>query len=220
MRSRFLPVLLVVALTVALAGCLVQSTIDEKGGGTMKVELRGEVNATVDKIKAAFQGPGVTITNATMDDEKNAVVEFTYTDFRTLGALKQFGNTVFTMTDDEKAKTRTASAVVKADRPVQLPADQLKHVGKDLTVSVTVPGEIVKTTGKHKGKSATWTIPINTLLGGTATTFSVTYKNSGPPLAALPAATPATPAAAAPAAATPADAAPATAAAATPQPKQ
>ncbi len=217
MRTRFLPVLLVAALTLALAGCLVQSTLDDKGGGTMKVELRGDQNSTVDKVKAFFQGPGVTITKATMDDQKNAVIELSYTDFRTLSALKQFENTTFTMTDDAKAKTRTASAVVKSAKPVKLPDEQLKYFGKDATVSVTVPGDIVKTNGQKKGsKTAKWTIPMNTLLGQGETEFTVTYKNSGAPLPALPPAAATAPAAATPAAA----AAPATPAAATPQPKK
>ena len=202
MRTRLLPVLLVATLTVALAGCLVQSTIDEKGGGTLKMELRGDQNSTVDRVKALFAGPGVTITTATMDENKNAVVEISYTDFRTLGALKAFDNTTFTLTDDAKAKTRTASAVIKPTKPVTLQDEQLKYFGKEVKVSFTVPGDIVKTNGKKKGKTATWTVPLNTVLGKDDTSFTVTYKNSGPPLSDLP--TPAaTPQAAAPAATTP-----------------
>ena len=70
------------------------------------------------------------------------------------------------MTDDAKAKTRTATAVVKYAKPLKLTDEQLKYFGKDTTVSVTLPGDIVKTNGKKKGrKTAKWTIPLNTLLG-------------------------------------------------------
>jgi hypothetical protein len=193
MRTRTLPVLLVAALTFALAGCLVESTLDAKGGGTMKVEMRTSPNNTIEKVKAAFKGPGVEITKATMDDKKNVAIELTYADFRGLGALKQFENTTFTLTEDAKAKTRTASAVTKYARPLTLPDDQVTYFGKDVTIAITVPGEVVKTNGKAKGKTVKWEMPLNKLLGSPETTFSVTYKHDGPPLPAAGASAAATP---------------------------
>jgi len=204
MRVRTVPVLLTTALLLSLAGCLVESTLDEKGGGTLKTEVRGGPTDTIDKIKARFTGPGVEVTKATMDDKKNAVVEIKYDDFTKLGALKQYENVTFTLTEDLKAKTRTATAVAKYARPVTLPDDQLKYFGSDVALALTVPGEIVKTDGKSKGKTATWSMPLNTLLSTPTSTFSVTYKHDGPPLAKAAAATDGTPAAATPAAGTPA----------------
>jgi hypothetical protein len=212
MRIRALPVVIVAALSVAAAGCLVESTLDAKGGGTLKLEMRAAPGSTLEKLKANFKGPGVEITKATLDEKQNFAIELTYADFRTLGALKQFENTTFTLTDDEKAKTRTATAVAKYAKPMTLPDDQLKYFGKDVTIAVTVPGKVVKSDGKTKGKTVKWTMPLNKLLGSKESTFSVTYTHDGAPLAALPAAA-ATPQAAAP------KAAPATAAA-TPQPKK
>ena len=209
MRNRLLPVLLVTALSVAVAGCLFDADSNEKGGGTMKVEMRAAPNTTLDKLKKAFEGPGVTITKATMDERQNAVVELKFDDLRQLGALKQFDSTKFALTEDAKEKTRTASATVKAAKPVTLPEDQIKYYGKDITVSVTLPGEIVKTDGKKKGKTVSWTVPLNTVLSGKETSFSATYKHSGEPLAAVPAAAATTPSGAAPAKA-PAAATPAT----------
>lgn len=202
MRVRLVPVLLATSLLLSLSGCLIESTIDDKGGGTLKVEVRGTPTDTLDKLKARFAAPGVEIVTATMDDKKNAVIEIKYQDFRALGALKQFENVTFSLTEDAKAKTRTATAVAKYARPVTLPEDQLTYFGKDVKVSVTVSGEIVKTDGKGAGKTATWTMPLNTLLGTPQSTFSVTYKHSGAPLPPqAPAAT--TPAATTPAATTP-----------------
>ena len=217
MRTRTLPVLLVTALTFALAGCLIESTLDAKGGGTMKVEMRTTPNSSIDKIKAKFEGPGVEVTKAKMDDKQNVTIELTYTDFRSLGALKQFENTTFTLTEDLKAKTRTAGAVVKYAKPMTLPDDQVTYFGKDVTISLTLPGEVVKTDGKAKGKTVKWEMPLNKLIGSPETSFSVTYKHDGPPLPPAPAAPATTPQAAAPAAAAPAAAQPA---AATPQPKK
>lgn len=216
MRTRALPVVIVAALTLALAGCLVESTLDAKGGGTMKLEMRTTPNSSLEKLKANFKGPGVEIKKATLDDKQHFAIELTYTDFRSLGALRQFDNTTFTLTDDEKAKTRTATAVTKYAKPMTLPEDQVKYFGSDVTVSVTVPGEVVKTNGKAKGKTVKWEMPLNKLLGAAETTFSVTYKHDGPALPPAPTAA-ATPAAAAKSAGTPA-AKPA--AAATPQPKK
>jgi len=108
MRTRLMPVLIAAVLSLALAGCLVQTTIDAKGGGTLKAEMRGAKNTTLDAAKRGFQGPGVTITKATMDADKHAVIEIAYKDFRTLSQLGQFNNVKFTMTDDAKAKNTTA----------------------------------------------------------------------------------------------------------------
>ena len=209
MRTRLMPVLIAAVLSLALAGCLVQTTIDAKGGGTLKAEMRGAKNTTLDAAKRGFQGPGVTITKATMDADKHAVIEIAYKDFRTLGQLGQFNNVKFTMTDDDKAKTRTATAVVKATKPMTVSDEQLAYFGKDVTISVTAPGEVTSTNGTQKGKTVTWTTPLNTILGGTETTYTVTYKNSGKPLGDAPTPAP-----------TPAAATPAAAAAATPQPKK
>lgn len=193
MPTRTLPCLCVAAFAVALSGCLFESTLDAKGGGTMKVQMRTTPNSTIENVRASFTGPGVEITKATIDDKKNVAVELAYADFRTLGALKQFENTTFTLTEDRKAKTRTASAMTKYARPLTLPDDQLAYFGKDVTITLTVPGEIVKTNGKAKGKTVTWGMPLNKLLGEPETTFSVTYKHDGPPLPAASAAADATP---------------------------
>lgn len=191
MRTRSLPVLFAVTLALALTGCLVESTLDAKGGGTLKMQVRGGPQETIEEVRSRFQGSGVELTKATMDDKKNISVALTYTDFRKLGGLRQFENTTFTLTDDAKAKTRTASAVTKFARPVKLPEDQLKYFGNEVTVSLTVPGEVVKTDGKAKGKTVTWKMALDKLFSAPETTFSVTYKHDGPPLAAeaTPAAT-------------------------------
>lgn len=190
MRMRFIPALLLVALSAGLAGCLVETTLNEQGGGTMKVEARLSPNDTLEKLKARYAAPGVEITKASLDENKNGTVELTFTDFASLGLMKAFENVTFSLTEDTKAKTRTATAVVKNPRPVTLPAEQLDYFGKDVKVSITVPGDIVKTNGKKSGKTVQWTEGLNKVLGADAPTFSVTYKHSGPPLAASASGTP------------------------------
>ena len=200
MRIRALPVLLVALSAIALAGCLVESTLDAKGGGTMTVKTRGAPNDTLDAVRARYQGPGVAIVKATMDDKKNITVDLTYTDFRKLGGTRQFESTTFTLTEDAKAKTRTATAVTKVAKPLKLPPDQITYFGKDVTIAITVPGEVVETNGKAKGKTVRWTTPLETLFGDSASTFSVTYKHSGAPLTEAAAGTPAAASATPPAA--------------------
>ena len=67
-------------------------------------------------------------------------------------------------------------------RPLTPPDDQITYFGKDVTISITVPGEVVKTNGKAKGKTVKWEMPLNKLFGEAETTFSVTYKHDGAPL--------------------------------------
>lgn len=184
MRMRFIPALLLVALMSGLGGCLFDTTLDETGGGTMKIEARVSPTDTLEKVKARYKAPGVEVTKATMDDARNVVVELTFKDFATLGAARAFENVTFSLSEDRKAGTRTATAVMKNARPVTLPPDQLEYFGKDVKLAITVPGDIVKTNGSKSGKRVTWTEPLNTMLGKDAPTFSITYKHSGPPLGA------------------------------------
>ena len=176
MSVRIAPLLLTPALMLVLSGCLVDSTLDDKGGGTMKVELRGSATDTLSRVKARFTSDNSEITSATMDDQKNAVVELKYKDFTKLNTLPQFKEINFSLTSDAKAKTKTASATTKHDKPITFNDEQLAYFGKELSVSITVPGEVVKTNGQAKDKTVTWKMPLNTYLSAPETLFSVTYK--------------------------------------------
>jgi hypothetical protein len=179
MKVRHGAALIGVAVLLGLCGCRYDTTIDEQGGGTMKIDVRGASTDTLETIKARYTGPGVEITNATMDDKKNAAIELKFADIRKLSQLKAFDNVRFTIADDAAAKTRTVTATVVYGRPITLPPEQLDYFGKDFEASVTVPGEIVTSNGTVSGKTARWTMPTNVLLNTPHTVFSVTYKHEG-----------------------------------------
>jgi hypothetical protein len=179
MRNRHVAALLSALLLLSVAGCRYEATIDEHGGGTMKIQTRVPQTDTLDMVKARYTGPGVEVTNATMDDKKNVMVELKYADFSKLGQLKAFENMRFTIADDAAAQTRTATVTVVYGRPMKLPDQQIEYFGKEVLVSVTVPGEIVASTGTSNGKAAQWTMPTNTLLSTPQTKFTVTYKHAG-----------------------------------------
>lgn len=192
MRIRATSVAVISTLMLLLSGCLFETTLNEQGGGTMKVELRANQYDTLPKVKSRFESPNVEITNATMDDKKNAVIELKYKDFTKLSTSAYFNNVDFALTRDAAAKTQTASATVKYEQPVALKPEQLDYYGKEVHISLTVPGEVVKTDGTANGKTVTWTVDVEKLLKAKSTPFSVTFKSDAPaPAATASAATPA-----------------------------
>ena len=53
-----------------------------------------------------------------------------------------------------------------------------RNFGKDITISLTFPGEVVKSNATTtKGNNATWVIPHNDFSAAKETTFNATYKN-------------------------------------------
>jgi len=201
MFVRKISLFLTSTLLLALSGCLVESTLHEDGGGTMKVEIRGNTTDTLPKIKSRFTSPNSEITNATMDDKKNVVVELTYKDFTKLNTMPFFSDTTFTLTEDAKENTKTATATVKQAKAAKLNDEQLEYFGKELKVVITFPGEVVKTNGKIADKTVTWTVPTNILIGADPSMFSATYKSAGSAAPAATAAANGTPAAISPTAA-------------------
>lgn len=197
---------LLLPLAVLASGCLIETTLDAKGGGTVKAAYKMAKDQTLDQQKKQFTSSNMAVTKADVDKDFNVSIEATYKDITKLNTAPIFKGVVLAITSDEKAGTRTITAKQVNRNPAKLPESVIEYFGKDFTFSVTLPGEVVKTNGESKGNTATWNMPLAKIIGDKEIPFEVTYKAAADekPVAA---------GAAAPAAAAPAPAAPEKAAA-------
>ena len=177
MRRGTLAIAALLGALPAVSGCLIEGTVDAAGGGTLKVSARAGKDMSLDQQKRQFASPNVTITNATMDAEKHFVVDLNYKDLAKLPMSNFFRNLVVTSGTDATAGTRTVLARQVNKNPSKLAPDLLQYFGEDVTVSMTLPGDVVKTNAtEHKGRTVTWKTTLTKLLGEKETPFEVTYK--------------------------------------------
>src|SRR5262249_20993152 len=63
---------LVLPLMIVISGCLVESTVDSKGGAVLKVQYRLTNENQLDAVKKQMQSPEVTLVDASVDKDKFA----------------------------------------------------------------------------------------------------------------------------------------------------
>ncbi|MEO8601008.1 MAG: hypothetical protein ABI629_00380 [bacterium] len=192
MNRRSIGTLPILALLLTTSGCLIDSTMESDGSGTMRVEYRAGPNSTADAVKRLFTSSNAEVTDITVDKDMNAKVALKYKDVTALNKSKFFRSLTVTRSEDEKAGTKTIKGVVTNARALDLPDDSLKYFGKDAKISITLPGEIVQSNATTSSdKTATWNTTLNKLMGADKESFEVTFKSSGSAASGTPATTPA-----------------------------
>jgi hypothetical protein len=178
MRKRHIaPLVLLLAMSV-LAGCLFDAVIDEKGGGTMTVKYRLTSEAQFRAAKRRFQSPHVTLVDADVDKEKWATFHVKFDDVTKLPSTEFFTKTTVTLIDDGAGNT---TLTVKYSNPdtVQLLDELIEYFGNTVTMSVRLPGDIVKTNAaESSGNTAKWTFPLRDFSEKPGFVMSVTYKKA------------------------------------------
>jgi len=194
MLKRFVPIALLVPALLATSGCLVEMTVDAGGGGTVKAQYKVAKDQTLEQQKRQFASSNMTITNASLDIAANtATVDAKYTDLTRLSASAFFKGVAVKKSVDAKAGTTTITAKKVNHNPAKLPDNVLEQFGREFTLTVTFPGEVVKSNATEtKGNTATWKMPLNKILADKEIPFEATYKT---PAAATEAAGAKTPAA-------------------------
>jgi hypothetical protein len=172
--------LLVVLLSLcALPGCLIECAVDENGGALLKMRYRLTTPAQLDQHKKRFESADVKLVDASVDKDRWATFEAKTGDVTKLSTIAQLQNTVFTLTEGE-AGTKVLTAKYTNKNPNKLPEEMVAYFGNEVRLSLTVPGEIVKSNGASaEGKTATWKYPLNDFTNMSEATFSVTYKVEG-----------------------------------------
>jgi hypothetical protein len=177
---RFLVRFAVAAGIVCTAGgCLVESTIDAKGGGTMVFTDRLGENSTVEQGKQALRSEHVEVTNAVEKGDRWVVYDLKFADVTKLSTSSRFKAWKFTRTEDKATGTTTLVGTMKNPKASNLPPYVVNYFNDEVKISVTAPGEIVKSNAKKKeGKIATWEYTINEFIGVKELTLDLVYKSA------------------------------------------
>jgi len=169
--------LLLLALGWA-SGCVIEGTLDPSGGGQLRLRYRLVSVANLEQMKAQLASPEVTVTEASMTPDKRATFGLAFRDVRALQAVPALANTRVAVADESDG-LRTLT-VALAGRPMTLPAPYVEYLGRELRVTLTVPGDVVRSNASTvAGRTVTWVRPLVDLQQQGATAFSVTYRPAG-----------------------------------------
>jgi hypothetical protein len=175
-RRHSKSVALVLVLS-ALAGCLLQGTLDKDGSATLMLKYRLTKEEQFADAKKRMQGPNSTLVNATFDAEKWATFELKLADVTKLNTVPFFERTKVSLSDDEAEKTKTLSIKYVNPNHSALSNEMVEYFGNTVTIKITLPGEIVKSNAtKTEGQTAIWTWGLNEFGTKPEVDFSVSFK--------------------------------------------
>ena len=169
------PVFLSLLLLGGTSGCVVDGTLDAAGGGTLTMRYRLVSIANLDHMKGRLASPDIPLTDASMTPDKQATFALAFRNVRALSTAPAFAGVQVALADDADGLRTLVVTVPK--QPGTLPAPYIEYLGGELRVTLTMPGEIVRSNATSvNGRSATWTRKIDELQSQAATTYSVTFR--------------------------------------------
>lgn len=183
-----LPRALAVALLLVCQGCLVEARLAAGGGGVLTLRYRLGDRVTLGAAAERLAGPGVVVRSAKLDAHGYATFKVQFDDVQALTSTAMFRQVSVARGAGREPGTTTFTATFDQPKPLTLPPDVLQRYGNELTVVLRVPGPVVETDAPTRAdRLATWVVPLQALLAGGKTTFSVTYRDPAPSRAAGPA---------------------------------
>ena len=180
--SKRIYVALIALSLFGISGCLEsESKLNADGTGTMKLSYVTTAAAMVGE-RRKLEGPHVHVVSAEHKDG-HGVFELTFDDAQQLKTSKFFENTSVTIADNAGNKDLTVKIVNKA--PQRLNDEVTEKVGKEVKISITLPGEVVQSNATATaGSTVTWTFATPDFTNMPQVLLTATYK----PGAAAPAA--------------------------------
>ena len=165
-------------LIFAASGCVVDGTLDAAGGGTLTMRYRLVSIANLDHMKSRLASPDIMLTQASMAPDKQATFSLAFRDVRALSTAPAFADAQVALADEADG-LRTLT-VTLPKQPGTLPAPYVAYLGGELRVTLTMPGDIVRSNATSvNGRSATWTQKIDELQQQPSTKFSITFRPAG-----------------------------------------
>lgn len=176
-RVRYLCQSLALLLALSLlAGCLMDATIDDKGGGTMTIKYRLSTEAQFAGAKRRVQSAQVTLTDSKVEPDKWATFHLKFDDVTKLSTIEYFDHTTFMLSSDEGG-TKTLTAKFTNANPSKLPEEMVAYFGREATITIHLPGDVVKSNAmKTDGRTVTWTYPLADFTSAPEINVTVTYK--------------------------------------------
>jgi hypothetical protein len=176
MRQFAINVATLLVLCVALAGCLVDGTLDKDGGGTLTVKLRLMSVDQLADVKQQLQSPQVELLKAILDDDKWATFDLKFADATKLPTARFFRRATVTQSDDEGGTRTLKIRYVNAGGAV-LTQEMANYFGNQVTYVIRLPGQVVQSNATQtEGKTVKWTYAAKELGAKPEYTLSVTYK--------------------------------------------
>jgi hypothetical protein len=163
-----------------LCGCLMDGTIDKSGGGTLTVRQRLAGKEQFEQAKKRLQSADVTMTDASVGDDKWATFQVKFADVSKLSTTAFFEHTKFTLNDDEGG-TKTLTVKYVNPSHTKLPDEMVAYFGSTVTIVLHLPAEVVKSNAaKTSGSSVEWSYPFAAFADLHELTLNVTYKRPSP----------------------------------------
>lgn len=164
-------------LALLASGCLFESTLDPSGGGTIKARYKVAKDQTLEQQKKSFTSANMTVEKATLSADHVLDIEAAFKDVTKLSSSAIFKAVQVAVTSDAEAGTKTLLLKQVNRNPAKLPQSAIDYFGDDFTLSITLPGEIVKSNATStKGNTATWKLTLTKLLADKEVPFEVTYR--------------------------------------------
>jgi hypothetical protein len=164
-----------------LAGCLMDATINDKGGGTMTIKYRLSSEAQFSGAKRRVQSRYVTLTDAKIEPDKWATFDLKFDDVTKLSTIEYFDHTTFALTPGPDG-TKTLTATFTNANPSKLPEEMVAYFGREAVITIHLPGEVVKSNAtKTDGRTVIWTYPLAEFTSAPTINVTVTYKSPAPP---------------------------------------
>jgi len=174
------------ALTLALGGCLFETSLDAKGGGTMTATTAVEkdefprtkktMESSVVKLKSAeLVGTGA---------RTDGVFKLEFSDASKLQTTQYFRNLRVTRAEGAKKGTMLITATMKNGNPLHLPDAMVERFGREVKVVVAFPGPVVESNGTISGgNTVTWQWGVKEFFNMPEVTMTATYGDAGAPAA-------------------------------------
>jgi len=170
--------IMVVGALLMLSGCLtVDAKLAANGEATIKMSYRLEKDA-LPKAKEDLAGPHVTVKSADWADG-HGTFDLAVDDVQKLSTSKAFSHTTVALQDGKAPETKELTVTMRQDKPMKLEPEIVEKLGKEIHVSIELPGEIVSSNATStKGPVASWTIATEDFASKPETVLKAVYKTA------------------------------------------
>jgi hypothetical protein len=167
----------VVPAFLAVSGCLTVSTkLDAKGAGSMTISYVMPSGSTLEKEKAKASSADVTVEKADLKAPRVSM-DLKFDDVRKLNTAKLFEDVRVSL--DTKDGQQVLVATIERKRALKLPETTLEKIGRQVKITLDLPGDVVETNGKKAGPmEVAWEFPTNDFVGVAQNVLKVTYKQA------------------------------------------
>jgi hypothetical protein len=180
MMRRVLVAAFALPLTLSLGGCLYETNLNAKGGGTITVTRRLNDKKDLAKLEPQMKSSAVKLTSAKLsDDGKSGVYAMAFDDITKLSTVAFFKNVAITRSSEKEKGTVTITAKYKNSKPGPLPDKIVQFYSNEAKLVATFPGPVTESNGKVSGNTVTWSWEINEFYKQPEVVLKATYKEEG-----------------------------------------